>query len=217
MASEQGFVPTSVNVEIEGDITVPGAPEEDEGPSTLDEPVAETLKRDLRAVGKKFFHVLIPRQSKSLLRDWDLWGPLILCVLLAMMLQGHAVVNSTNDGGPQFAEVFVVVWVGSLIITVNSKLLGGTISFFQSVCVLGYCILPLNVALIVCRLILLAKHTTALFIVRFIVVILGFAWSTFASVKFLGDSQPNNRKALAVYPIGLFYFVIGWMIISHSG
>jgi len=43
MASEQGFVPTSVNVEIEGDITVPGAPEEDEGPSTLDEPVSETL------------------------------------------------------------------------------------------------------------------------------------------------------------------------------
>ena len=42
------------------------------------------------------------------------------------MLQGHAVVNSTNGGGPQFAEVFVVVWVGSLIITVNSKLLGGT-------------------------------------------------------------------------------------------
>ena len=30
-------------MEIEGDITVPGAPEEDEGPSTLDEPVLETL------------------------------------------------------------------------------------------------------------------------------------------------------------------------------
>ena len=52
-------------------------------------------------------------------------------------------------------------------------------SFFQSVCVLGYCILPLNMALVACRLILLAKHTTALFIVRFVVVILGFAWSTF--------------------------------------
>jgi len=133
------------------------------------------------------------------------------------MLQGHTVADSNNDGGPQFAEVFVVVWVGALVITVNSKLLGGTISFFQSVCVLGYCILPLNMALVACRLILLAKHTFALFIVRFVVVILGFAWSTFASVKFLGDSQPTNRKALAVYPIGLFYFVIGWMIISHSG
>lgn len=217
MASEQGFVPTSVNVEIEGDITVPGAPDEDEGPSTLDEPVLETLKRDLKAVGKKFLHVLLPRQSKSLLRDWDLWGPLILCVLLAMMLQGHKVVDSNNDGGPQFAEVFVVVWVGSAVITVNSKLLGGTISFFQSICVLGYCILPLNVALTACRLILIAKQSTLLFAVRFILVILGFVWSTIASVKFLGDSQPTNRKALAVYPIGLFYFVIGWMIISHSG
>lgn len=43
MASEPGFVPTAVNVEIEGDITVPGAPDEDEGPSTLDEPVSATL------------------------------------------------------------------------------------------------------------------------------------------------------------------------------
>lgn len=214
---EPSFVPTAVNVDIEGDITVPGAPDEDEGPSTLDEPVSATLKRDLAAVGKKFFHVLIPRQSKSLLRDWDLWGPLILCVLLAMMLQGHTVVDSNNDGGPQFAEVFVVVWVGAIVVTVNSKLLGGTISFFQSVCVLGYCILPLDIALTVCRLILITKQTAALFAVRFILVILGFAWSTFASIQFLGDSQPANRKALAVYPIALFYFVISWMIISHSG
>lgn len=43
MASEPGFVPTAVNVDIEGDITVPGAPDEDEGPSTLDEPVSTTL------------------------------------------------------------------------------------------------------------------------------------------------------------------------------
>ena len=42
------------------------------------------------------------------------------------MLQGHTVADSNNDGGPQFAEVFVVVWVGALVITVNSKLLGGT-------------------------------------------------------------------------------------------
>ena len=35
-------------------------------------------------------------------------------------------VDSNSDGGPQFAEVFVVVWVGALVVTVNSKLLGGT-------------------------------------------------------------------------------------------
>ncbi|EDO44493.1 predicted protein [Nematostella vectensis] len=216
-ASDGGFVPTNVSIDVEGDITVPGAPEEDEEPSTLDEPVTETLRRDLKAVGQKFFHVLIPRRSKALLRDWDLWGPLILCVYLAMMLQGHKVADSNNDGGPQFAEVFVVVWVGAFVITINSKLLGGQISFFQSVCVLGYCILPLDISLTVCRLILLAKQNLALFIARFVVVLGGFAWATVASIVFLGDSQPSHRKALAVYPIFLFNFVISWMIISNSG
>lgn len=33
---------------------------------------------------------------------------------------------------------------------------------------------------------------------------------------FLGDSQPVGRKALAVYPIFLFYFVISWLVISHT-
>lgn len=41
--------------------------------------------------------------------------------------------------------------------------------------------------------------------------------SSSASVAFLGESQPHNRKALAVYPIGLFYFVISWLVISHTG
>lgn len=91
--NEASFVASSVNVEVEGDITVPGAPDADDGPSTLDEPVIETLvsflnnpypvlmrwifltfncmfqKRDLKLVGRKFLHVLVPRQSKSLLRD----------------------------------------------------------------------------------------------------------------------------------------------------
>ncbi|XP_077861481.1 protein YIPF6-like isoform X2 [Saccoglossus kowalevskii] len=202
---------------IEGDITVPGAPDDESDElSTLDEPVVITVKRDLKAVGIKFFHVLWPKQSKTLLREWDLWGPLILCILLGMMLQGSSA-DDNSDGGPQFAEVFVIVTGGAIIVTLNSQLLGGTISFFQSVCVLGYCVLPLNVALIVCRLVLLApEQTTALFVIRFAIVFVGFVWSTFASMAFLADSQPINRKALAVYPICLFYFIIGWMILSHT-
>jgi hypothetical protein len=42
------------------------------------------------------------------------------------VLQGSAVTaDSYNDGGPEFAEVFVIVWIGSMIVTLNSKLLGG--------------------------------------------------------------------------------------------
>ncbi|XP_025087354.1 protein YIPF6-like [Pomacea canaliculata] len=210
---------SEVSAPLEGDINAPVTETTDEI-STLDEPVRETIMRDLKAVGFKFYHVLYPKQSKLLLREWDLWGPLILCTFMAMMLQG-----STNeldqinksDGGPQFAEVFVIYWVGAAVVTLNCKLLGGSISFFQSVCVLGYCVCPLAIALIICRIILAAAtQTTILFVIRFLAVLAGFGWSTFASTAFLSDSQPSGRKALAMYPLFLFYFIIGWLIISHT-
>ncbi|KAK2816704.1 hypothetical protein Q7C36_022975 [Tachysurus vachellii] len=204
------------DIPVEGDITVPmSSPSANDEISTLDEPVKDTILRDLKAVGQKFVHVMYPKKSSALLRDWDLWGPLLLCVALALMLQGGSA-DSKDDGGPQFAEVFVIVWFGSIIITVNSKLLGGTISFFQSLCVLGYCILPLTAAMLVCRLVLLSSSGLVSFIVRMVVVTASFGWSTFASTAFLADSQPPNRKALVVYPVFLFYFVIGWMILTFS-
>ncbi|ELU08910.1 hypothetical protein CAPTEDRAFT_178326 [Capitella teleta] len=209
-------------VELEGDISVPGAPsaienEDDQQFNTLDEPVKDTIMRDARAVGKKFLHVLYPKESRSLLREWDLWGPLVLCVFLAMMLQGSTeTANDLNDGGPQFAEVFVIYWVGAAIVTMNTKLLGGSISFFQSICVLGYCVLPLAIALIVCRIILVSEQNSVLFAIRCVVTLIAFGWSTFASTAFLAESQPPRRKGLAVYPIFLFYFIISWLVVSHT-
>ncbi|KAL7286093.1 protein YIPF6 [Trichogramma pretiosum] len=184
--------------------------------STLDEPIKDTVLRDVRAVGRKFYHVLYPKEKKSLLKEWDLWGPLVLCTFMAMILQGSEAADSSNDGGPEFAEVFVIVWIGSMVVTLNSKLLGGNISFFQSVCVLGYCLLPTAVALIICRVILMMEQTVLLFVLRLIITSIGFIWATYASMAFLGDSQPAGRKALAVYPIFLFYFIISWLVISHT-
>jgi len=180
--------------------------------NTLDEPISETVKRDLKAVGSKFFHVLYPKEKKSLLREWDLWGPLILCTFMATILQG----DDLHEGGPEFAEVFVIVWVGAMIVTLNTKLLGGSISFFQSVCVLGYCLLPLSLSLVLCRVVLLATQTRFLLAIRAILVLAGFLWSTFASMQFLGDCNPPNKRLLAVYPMFLFYFVIGWMVVSYK-
>jgi len=180
--------------------------------NTLDEPISETVKRDLKAVGSKFVHVLYPKEKKSLLREWDLWGPLILCTFMATILQG----DDLHEGGPEFAEVFVIVWVGAMMVTLNTKLLGGSISFFQSVCVLGYCLLPLSLSLVMCRVVLMAAQTRFLLAIRCILVLAGFLWSTFASTKFLGDCNPPNKRLLAVYPMFLFYFVVGWMVVSHK-
>lgn len=205
---------------LEGDMTVPESPERNafnKQYHTLDEPVKDTILRDLKAVGIKFYHVLYPKKKKALLKDWDLWGPLILCVFLAGVLQGSENLNNANDGGLQFAEVFLIVWLGAVIVTMNCKLLGGHISCFQSVCVLGYCLLAPSLALLMCMLIpLMFGSSLAVFIIKFIVTMLGCAWATIASTVFLEDYQPPRRKALVVFPIFLFYFVISWLIISRS-
>jgi protein YIPF6 len=96
---------------------------------------------------------------------------------MATILQGDS--DDMNGGGPQFAEVFVIVWIGAMIVTLNSKLLGGNISFFQSVCVLGYCLTPLAIALIVCRAILVMTQTNFLFFMRLVATAGGFAWATY--------------------------------------
>ena len=60
----------------------------------------------------------------------------------------------------------------------------GCSSFFQSLCVLGYCIMPLTVAMVVCRIVLLGGTGTGSFIVRLIVVTASFGWSTFGKNVF---------------------------------
>jgi hypothetical protein len=53
------------------------------------------------------------------LRDWDLWGPLVLCITLSLTL---GIGNS--DKSNLFVLVFTIFWLGGIIITMNSKLLG---------------------------------------------------------------------------------------------
>ena len=65
---------------------------------------------------------------------------------------------------------------------------------------LGYCILPLDIALTVCRLILITKQTAALFAVRFILVILGFAWSTFGKLRLCLYYVACVASFLSIFP-----------------
>ncbi|RIA96348.1 Yip1 domain-containing protein [Glomus cerebriforme] len=170
---------------------------------TLDEPVSETILRDLRNVAIKLQQVLYPNGHRDVLKDWDLWGPLILCLSLAIIL---------SFTGPKaqeisvFTGVFVIVWCGSAVVTINAKLLGGAVSFFQSVCTLGYCIFPLVLIAFV-NIFVNNKY------IRLPLVILALGWSLYASVSFLSASHLANRRALAVYPLFLFYSIIGWMVL----
>ncbi|KAG1664225.1 Protein YIPF6 [Nymphon striatum] len=80
---------------VEGEMELPDNLKNSSNLNTLDEDVKDTIKRDLKAVGIKFVHVLYPKQKKTLLKDWDLWGPLILCVFLAMKAELSSLELST--------------------------------------------------------------------------------------------------------------------------
>jgi len=49
------------------------------------------------------------------------------------------------------------------------------------------------------------------------VTLLAFGWSSKAAMSFIGDTAPEDRRALAVYPMVLFYFIISWLVITYTG
>jgi len=154
-------------------------------------------------------HVLIPNSStEAELRNWDLWGPLIFCLMLAMSMSFGA--SDDADASLVFTAVFVIVWCGAAVVTVNAALLGGKISFFQSVCVLGYCLFPLNLVSLFVAL-LGVNHK----MLKLGVVVFGAFWSVKASVGFMRQFVPNGRKGLGLYPVFLFYVTLSWMILAR--
>ncbi|VEU44918.1 unnamed protein product [Pseudo-nitzschia multistriata] len=202
--------------------------------STLDEPIRETIMRDVRSVARKLKVVLLPMerslpyggysgvsQSESIdlterdkliiesLRDWDLWGPLVVCLTLAVLLSIKAPVGQASL---VFAAVFCAVWFGSAVVTINAQLLGGTISFFQSVCVLGYCVFPMTLAAGVVDLFKMLPLGAFSTLVEIAVLLVAFVWATRASAVFIGQYIIPSRRILAVFPVLFFYTFLAWLI-----
>ncbi|KAK9379850.1 uncharacterized protein V2V93DRAFT_406305 [Kockiozyma suomiensis] len=181
------------------------------GGDTLDEPVLETLMRDVRAVGRRVKQVLHPKvnanvdvETGQIVRDWDLWGPLIFCLFLSLFL---SIAAPANQSTVVFSGVFAFVWIAEAFVTLNMKLLGGSISFFHAICILGYALFPLVPAAIFA---LAVKPM----IFRLPVSIALVAWSLFASMRTLkGAGVREGRVVLAMYPVWLFYGWLGWLCV----
>ena len=191
-------------------------PNQEPIPSTIDEPIRDTIMRDINSIKKKFKNILFPTSDAEtvagLSRDWDLWGPLILCLVLSVVLA----IQAANDEqrGYVFALVFIVVWAGSAVVTLNAVLLKANVSFFQTVCVLGYCVLPLVIAAIGSILVnKLISNGFVEMIMRSGIVGAGIAWASKASVGFMTDLLPQDKKLLGIYPVWLLYVAIGWIVL----
>jgi hypothetical protein len=163
-------------------------------------------QRDLREVQTKLRLVINPiAQSETALRDWDLWGPFIFCLLLCLILSVTAPNGQTST---LFAGVFSIVTFGGGVATVNVVLIGRSVAFFQSLCAIGYCLFPMSAAALVCLVL-------PWFIVRVIVVPAAFWWSVTSLARFFGHQIPADRRIIGLYPCALLYATVGWIIFLH--
>jgi hypothetical protein len=163
----------------------------------------------LKNIGWKLKQVLLPGgNTKYLLKDWDLWGPLLLCLALSIRL---SLSSSSTEKDAVFAYSFAIVWCGAAVVTLNSKLLGGKLSFFQSICVLGYCICPLVLASFLTIPLGLLPNLVYGFL-KLACISASYVWSVYSSGGFLTDTNLEKRKILAIYPIYFFYFVLAWLV-----
>ena len=104
------------------------------------------------------------------LKQWDLWGPFIICLLLGIIL----CFTSKKNSGFVFSMIFIIMWIGTMIITINSSLLGGKLALMQCICLLGYCTFPAVVASLFNRVIFKFLPSIG----KLIIVFISFVWPT---------------------------------------
>lgn len=146
-----------------------------------------------------------------------------------------------NFSGPHFAEIFLLIWVGFYAVGINFKLLAVSSrrksasnpsqssqerhfgvylvppSIFQLICVFGYCLSGPCIGVILVKILefILGTQMRHLFYEKLVIgLVFGFIWPTWSALRILSRFQSKEKLLLASYPIGLFYFVVCWFIIS---
>lgn len=82
----------------------------------------------------------------------------------------------SDDKGKSFGVLFLIMWGGAFVVTINTKLLGGHISFFQCVCVLGYSVFPIVLAAAI--IYLLKVMTISFLFLKMVIAAVALVWAT---------------------------------------
>ena len=175
--------------------------------NTLNESILTTINRNLYLIYTKIKYVVNPFISKDKkkyhIRQWDLWGPLLLNMLLALTLSFN-----TQEKSQMTTLIFIIFWLGGVILYLNANFLGVKASIFQMFCLLGYCLFPLNI----CAIIITIFDFND--IIRLIIVMMFSFWSIYSSSDYLKAISSQGQRYLVLYPCILFYLYISWFVFS---
>ena len=104
-----------------------------------------------------------------------------------------------------------------MVVTFNTRVLGGQISFFQSVAILGYCLFPLFMAVLILQIMRFVQFNNKF--VRLAIIGVACLWSILcsffcylASRAFVAVNVAEDRKFVALYPICVFYIFMAVLL-----
>ena len=165
---------------------------------TYDEPLSEQLEIDLNDISKKIQYIMAPyafnKSEVQLVRENpDFWGPLVTVFAFSMI----SVYSKVS-----VASWIIAIWfVGSGMVFVLARVLGGDVNYNQVLGVIGYCLIPLIITGLVANLAIQLEMWGLVHLVR----MFGVVWASFSSSSLLASIEYKDKKILLAYPIFLLY------------
>ena len=173
---------------------------------TLNESISSTIFRDLKLIYYKLKYVMNPFSSnvdrRKHIQQWDLWGPLLFITFLSCTLA-----MKSKDKSHTIISIFAIFWIGNLLVYINGNLLNSNIKFFQTICLLGYCLFPLNISSLILSI------TNFYEIIRVTIVLITLVWSLFSVKQYFKSLTNDDQSMLVFYPAILLFLFISWFIL----
>jgi hypothetical protein len=170
----------------------------------LTDTVSQSLSDDLCAVKAKLRVVLLRGDAgDDALADSDLWGPSAVAVVLAVCVAASA---PAGQGLLHFGGALLIAGGGCAAAALTLLLLGANLTLAQGASALGYCLCPVAGAALACALLRWA-------LVRVLLLPLALYWAVGALARLLGPRLEERRRAIALYPCGLVYALLAWILL----
>ena len=134
---------------------------------------------------------------------YDLWGPFLYFMFFASINSLFSKEHATSV----FTTIFCVLCIGSLVLTINGKLMNAKLGFLQMISILGYSLVPLLIASIFCLIFQWSK------ILDLVFCVLGCLWSIRCSARLVSCRAPEDKKLLVSLPVYLYQIALMWMIL----
>jgi len=131
-------------------------------------------------------------QDRTAIRDNpDFWGPMGVVLLYAML---------SMVGQFRVVSWILTIWIfGSLLVFLLARVLGGEVSYSQTLSVVGYSVLPLILTG------LLLPLFSGWYYPSLIIMLHGVVWAAYGAASLIAIEELAKKRILLIYPIFLLY------------